>query len=117
VVRRRGERVLLRLKQPAGTLFRVRANGRDLTALGWQPWETDLTRSLRLARNTVEVLVESSLQNSFGPLHNDHYKTDGHNWWFGPESFTDEKHWMEEYYHAPYGLLGGVEIVRVTAAR
>ncbi len=117
VVRRRGERILLRLKQPAGTLFRVRANGRDVSALGWQPWETDLTRSLRLGQNTVEVVVESSLQNSFGPLHNDHYKTDGHNWWFGPESFTDEKHWMDEYYHAPYGLLGGVEIVRMTAAR
>ena len=81
--------------------------------MGWQPWELDLTPTLRPGQNKVEVIVLGSLENSFGPLHNDRYKAQGNNWWFGPDAFSDEKHWTDTYHHTPYGLLGGVELIRV----
>ncbi len=116
VVFRKGERVTLRLDQPVGTVIRVMVDGRAGPSLGWQPWEADLTSVLRPGENNVEVIVESSLQNTFGPLHNDRYKTEGNNWWFGPESFSDARHWTDAYYHAPYGL-GGVQVVTVKPAK
>ncbi len=110
-----GERVRLRLKLPAGAAFLVFAGAREAAGLGWQPWEADITSALKPGRNLLEVVVVGSLQNTFGPLHNDMYRKAGHNWWFGPESFTDTQHWTEAYYHEPYGL-GGVELVRSRAA-
>jgi hypothetical protein len=108
---RRGEQVRLRLKDPAATAVRVEVNGKAAGVMGWQPWELDITSVLRNGQNSVEVIVLGSLENSFGPLHNDTYRTQGNNWWFGPQSFSDEKHWTEAYHHTPYGL-GGLEVLR-----
>ncbi len=109
---RRGEQVRLRLKDPAATAVRVEVNGKPAGVLGWQPWELDITSALRNGQNSVEVIVLGSLENSFGPVHNDTYRTQGNNWWFGPQSFTDEKRWTDSYHHTPYGLLGGVDVLR-----
>jgi len=106
-----GERVSLRLTEPIGTALVVLAGAREVARLGWQPWEADVTAALRPGRNLLDVVVVSSLQNTFGPLHNDTYKKSGYNWWFGPQAFTDTQHWTDAYHHAPYGL-GGVELVR-----
>jgi hypothetical protein len=108
---RKGDRLVLRLKDVQATAARVVVNGRETATLGWRPWEADLTAALRPGGNTVEVVVISSLQNTFGPLHNDQYQTRGYNWWLGPGAFTDQVHWTEAYHHAPYGL-GGVELLR-----
>lgn len=108
---RPGERVRLRLAEPTGAAFVVMAGSREVARLGWQPWEADVTSALRAGRNVLEVVVVSSLQNTFGPLHNDMYKKAGYNWWFGPQAFTDTQQWTDAYHHAPYGL-GGVELIR-----
>jgi hypothetical protein len=110
---RRGEQLRLRLKDPAATAVRVEVNGKPAGVIAWQPWEINLTPALRNGQNLAELIVLGSLQNSFGPLHNDTYRAQGNNWWFGPQSFTDEKRWTDSYHHTPYGLLGGVEVLRV----
>jgi len=107
-----GQRIRVRLRQPVGgTTFLVTAGGRAVAQMGWQPWEADITAGLKPGRNLVELIVVSSLQNAFGPLHNDLYRTQGNNWWFGPNAFTDLKRWTDAYYHAPHGP-GEVELLR-----
>src|SRR5262249_19287900 len=44
---KKGEQVVLRLDRPAGTLFVVRAQGKDVARIGWQPWEADVTAALK----------------------------------------------------------------------
>jgi len=105
-----GERVSLRLHQPMGTAFIMRVGGRDAGQLGWRPWQADITQGLKPGNNNLEIVILGSLQNSFGPLHNDQYQTLGHNWWFGPNAFTDTQHWTDAYYHAPYGL-SAIELI------
>jgi len=65
----KGERIRLRLDQPAGTLFLVRVAGREIARLPWQPWEADVTSALKPGRNLLEVVVVSSLHNAFGSHH------------------------------------------------
>jgi hypothetical protein len=108
---KKGEQVRLRLDGSVGTLFVVRAQGKEIARLGWQPWEADVTAALKPGRNVLELVVVSSLENAFGPLHNDTYRTKGNDWWFGPNSFADAEHWTDAYHHEPYGL-GALQIVR-----
>ena len=105
-----GEHVSLRLHQPMGTAFLVRVGENDAAQLGWRPWQADITPVLKVGDNTLEIVILGSLQNSFGPLHNDQYQKLGNNWWFGPNAFTDTQHWTDAYYHAPYGL-SAIEIL------
>ncbi len=109
--RQAGRRTVLRLNKPAGTLFEVRVNNQTVGLLGWQPWELDITDYLADQGNDLEIVVYGSLRNSFGPLHNKQYLEQGSNWWIGPGAFTDEDHWTDRYLFAPYGLLGGAELV------
>ena len=100
-----GERARLRLSRPMGTAFLVRVNGRDVAQLNWAPWEADLTAALKPGANAIELVVLSSLQNTFGPLHNKKFLT-GNDWWIGPDAFADQKAWMDAYFHSPYGFAG-----------
>ncbi len=106
-------RALVRLVEPAGTLFEVRVNGKQTPPLVWPPWEADVSESLKDGTNEIEIIVYGSLRNAFGPLHNTQYAEHGNNWWIGPDSFTDEQHWTDNYTLAPYGLIGGVELVTI----
>jgi hypothetical protein len=106
-----GRRTVLRLRKPAGTLFEIRVNGQTAGLLGWQPWELDISEFITDGTNELEVVVYGSLRNAFGPLHNKQYLEHGNNWWIGPEAFTDEAHWTDRYMLAPYGLIGGAELV------
>jgi hypothetical protein len=100
--------VMLRLDNPRGTLFKIRVNGKELPILAFQPWEADISGFVKSGENLVEIEVVSSLRNTFGPLHN----RDGDNMpWNGPEEFVDDGRWTDSYEFAPYGLLGGAEIV------
>ncbi len=107
---RDGEKVVLRISRPDATGFVIRSAGRVVARLGWQPWEADITSALKTGENQIELVVLGSLQNTFGPLHNDRYLKSGNNWWFGPDAFTDTEHWTDTYYHAPYGF-GGLELL------
>lgn len=105
-----GERRVLQLIRPAGTLFDVRVNGHVAGTLAWQPWELDLTDRLVDGDNDLDIIVYGSLRNTFGPLHNPASEQTGGNWWVGPESFTDEANWTNRYLLVPYGLLGGARL-------
>lgn len=102
---------ILRLDKPAGTLFEVRVNGQTAGLPAWQPWEVDITELIQSGSNELEIIVYGSLRNVFGPLHNNQYLEHGNNWWIGPEAFADEAHWTNRYMLAPYGLIGGAELV------
>jgi len=105
---RKGRRVLLRLVDPKGTLFRVLVNGKDAGEVAWQPWECDVTAQVRSGINRIAIEVVSSLRNIMGPLHH----VDGERLtWTGPAQFEDEAKWTDDYVLAPYGLLRGAEVV------
>lgn len=98
----------LRLVKPSGTLYKVRVNGRDAGTIMWRPFEIDLTEYLKPGKNLLEIQVVSSLQNSWGPLHD----KEGEDYlWVGPDAFENEGVLREEINLFDYGLLGGVEIV------
>jgi hypothetical protein len=107
----RGRRTMLRLIEPLGTLFDVSVNGRPAATIAWRPYEADISDLVHVGMNDLEITVYGSLRNSFGPLHNTLYDTNGNNWGIGPDAFTDEGHWTNRYQLAPYGLIYGAEVV------
>jgi hypothetical protein len=98
---------LLRLLNPSGTLYKVRLNGADAGRIMWRPFELDITSYVKPGMNDLEIEVVSSLQNTWGPLHNKE-GDDFH--WVGPEAFENDLFLREEFSIFPYGLLGGAEI-------
>jgi hypothetical protein len=98
----------VRLEGPRGTLFRLFVNGREAGFLWRRPWELDVTDLVKDGENLIQVEVVSSLRNTFGPLHHD---LGDRLPWTGPWEFVDESHWTDQYQFAPYGLLGGAEVV------
>jgi len=105
-----GKNTLLRLVRPSGTLFRVRVNGEDAGRILWRPYEVDLTGHVKPGTNELEIEVVSSLQNSWGPLHD---KEGDSYMWVGPNAFENDPELREEINSFPYGLLGGAEIVTI----
>lgn len=105
-----GKRVFLRLTDPSGTLYKVRVNGADAGSILWRPYELDITKHAKPGTNDLEIEVVSSLQNTWGPLH----EKEGDSYmWVGPNAFENEPELREEINSFPYGLLGGAEIVTV----
>lgn len=102
------KRTFIRLVRPSGILYKVRVNGQDAGNILWRPWEKDITSLLKAGDNTVEIEVVSSLQNSWGPLHEE---GGDDNRWCGPNAFEDDNILREEINTYPYGLIGGAEIV------
>ena len=99
---------LLRLIRPSGTMYKVRVNGQNAGQILWRPFILDLTPYVKQGRNLIEIQVVSSLQNSWGPLHE---KEGDDNKWVGPNAFEDDGILREEMNLFNYGLLGGAEIV------
>lgn len=85
-------------------------NGADAGSILWRPWEIELTSLVKPGENSLEIEVVSSLQNTWGPLHE---KTGDDNLWCGPDAFEVDHILREEINIYPYGLLGGAEIVRI----
>lgn len=104
----KGKQTFLRLLRPSGILYKAKVNGQDAGEILWRPWELDITSLVQNGKNTIEIEVVSSLQNSWGPLHE---KEGDDNRWCGPNAFEDEWMLREEFNLFPYGLLGGAEIV------
>lgn len=52
-----------------GSVARVRVNGHDAGAIGWAPWQRDVSVYLRRGVNTIEVDVIGTLKNTLGPHH------------------------------------------------
>lgn len=104
----RGHQALLRLLRPSGTLYKVRMNGTEVGEILWRPWEILLPPPNKTGLAELEIEVVSSLQNTWGPLHD---KEGDDNQWAGPRAFENEDMLREEMNLFNYGLLGGAEIL------
>jgi hypothetical protein len=104
-----GGKKFLKILNPSGILFNVRVNGADAGKILWNPHMLDITRFVRKGKNKIEVELVSSLQNSWGPLH----ERDGDdNMWVGVNAFENEEFLREEFSFFNYGI-GGIEILSV----
>ncbi len=105
-----GERFFLRILKPSGILFNVRINGREAGKIMWSPHILEITRFVRKkGGNLIELELISSLQNSWGPLH----ERKGEDTLFvGPDAFENESEIREEFSLFNYGI-GGMEILAV----
>ncbi len=102
-----GARVRLRLRDPRGSLFRFRVNGRDAGKILWNPYELDLTPYIRSGGNLLEITVVGSRQNTFGPLHDQ--QSDGEGAVASPDHYQNENLLREQWSLHDYGLMGGLE--------
>jgi hypothetical protein len=59
----------VRLPNWCGSVARVTVNGKPAGHIYRQPWECDVTKSVRIGLNTVEVVVVGTLKNTLGPHH------------------------------------------------
>lgn len=105
----KGQHTFIRLIRPSGSLFKARVNGKPAGDILWRPYELELTKYCQPGKNTLEIEVVSTLQNAWGPLHE---KNGEDNMWCGPDAFENENILREEINIFPYGLLGGLELVR-----
>ncbi len=97
----------LNLIDPRGTLFKVKVNqSRELVLIS-RPWEIDITHLCVQGENCIEIEVLGSLRNTFGPLHHKLFNPA----WCGPESFSDERNWVDHYQLEDYGLIGGASVL------
>jgi hypothetical protein len=65
----RGAHHVVRLNRWQGTVAEVLVNGKSAGAVGWPPYELDITRLVKAGPNRVEVRVTGSLKNQQGPHH------------------------------------------------
>jgi len=100
-------KAFLRLRNPAGSVFRVSVNEKEVGILVCPPWEIDISSFIKLGDNKIAIEVVSTLRNAFGP----HHHTKGELLRVEPRSFSDERSWTDEYNFVSYGLLEGAEIV------
>ncbi len=104
------EKYFLSLDSWEGTAVRVLVNGRAVGALGWRPYELDVTHHLVAGANTITVEVLNSLRNLLGP----HHASGVAPGLVGPGHFTPaDANWTDSYHTLPCGLTGDVKILRV----
>ena len=108
VVKKDGDRLVVRLIDPKGCLFKVSVNGREAGLIMWRPWEIDVTPLVNDGRNEIAVEVVGTLRNTMGPLHH----KGGDLYAVGPGQFMDEQNWTDVYQFAPYGILGEIQLVK-----
>lgn len=101
--------VFLRILNPAGTLFNLKINGKDAGRIMWSPHLAEITPLVKTGKNTIELELVTSLQNSWGPLHE---RNGDDNMWVGVSAFEHEDFLKEEFSFFNYGL-GGLEIFSV----
>jgi hypothetical protein len=103
------KKTFLKILNPSGVLFKISVNGMDLGKILWSPYILEITPALKKGKNKVDVEVVTSLQNSWGPLH----ERDGDdNTWAGPNAFEDEDVIRNEFSLFNYGIKG-IEILAV----
>jgi len=101
-LRRPVARAVLKFEALDAALAEVHVNGERAGVVFAPPYEVDVTRHVRHGTNEVRVVLVGTLRNLFGPLH---YRG-GDPAWTGPETFTDEANWTDEYVLRPFGFRG-----------
>ncbi len=101
------KRTFLKILKPSGILFHLRVNGRYAGQILWKPYILEISRLVKKGKNTIDLELVSSLQNSWGPLHE---KNGDDNMWAGPDAFESEDIVRDEFSLFNYGI-GGIEIL------
>ncbi len=114
-----GERVLLELPGLDAVLAKVRVNGHTAGAIGWPPYELEITPHLREGDNAVEIELISSLRNLLGPHHRDSGEP-SHTWhvaFTSPPDHNRRLHpedpdpaWTDDYLVTHFGIAGPIRI-------
>ena len=95
------DRIVLTPKDFTGGCVKVKA-GDKTTVLGWDPYEADITEAYR-AGLPIEVTVEGTRINVFGPLH----EVEKPGWACSPDSFVSGgNNWTDDYNLLASGLRG-----------
>ncbi len=100
---RQGRSIWLRLSDVSATLVKLTCNGSQVQPLLWRPWLVDLSPYVITGPNELQIEVVSSLQNSWGPLHE---LQGDDNLWCGPNAFDQESILQERFSLFDYGLYG-----------
>jgi len=99
----KADRIILSPEDFTGGCIKVKA-GDKTTILGWDPYEADVTEAYR-AGLPIEVTVEGTRINLFGPLHGAEKPCES----CGPGSFvTEGEAWTDDYSLLSSGLRGFV---------
>lgn len=106
VKRDKKKKTFLKILNPSGILFNIRVNEKDAGRILWSPYLIEITPFVKNGKNKIEVELVTSLQNSWGPLHE---KDGDDNTWVGPNAFENENFLKEEFSLFNYGI-GGIEI-------
>jgi len=106
-MRNKKKKIFLKIVNPSGILFKVRVNAIDAGNILWSPYILEITPFIKRGKNSISVELVSSLQNSWGPLHE---KDGDDNRWVGPNAFEDESFIREELSLFNYGI-GGIKIL------
>ena len=68
-VARMDGRYVVTLRSWYGSVAEVRVNAVSAGFIWHQPWELDVTKSLKTGHNVIEVVVVGTLKNTLGPHH------------------------------------------------
>ncbi len=99
------KRVMLRVSKLNAALALIYINNEFVGYLISPPYELDITKYVRNGLNEISIVIVGTLRNTLGPLH--HLKGDPQ--WIGPETFRDERMWIDRYMLKPFGI-DGIEI-------
>jgi hypothetical protein len=97
-----GARTFVRLDGFHGPAAKAYLNGKPVSAIGWDPYEADITDFATHGKNSLRIDVFSSGQNIFGP--HARVRMPGR---VTPGSFFEP----DDGTFASYGLYGGVTVI------
>jgi hypothetical protein len=107
---RRGQRLLVRVRNYRGVAVRVLVDGQLAGIAAWEPNEVDITSLVKGSAAQLQIEVLGHRRNSHGPFH--HVEK----WpnWTGPGQFiTEGKQWVDHYQLVPCGLMKPPQLVTV----
>ena len=91
--------------------IKLRVNGQDVRTILWAPYETDISKYLKVGENEIEITLINNLRNLLGP----HHLGEGESYHVSPSSFykraclwnsmRDYPYFKEEYSLVKTGLI------------
>ncbi|MBO3803529.1 MAG: hypothetical protein JTT11_06610 [Candidatus Brockarchaeota archaeon] len=105
-------RTYIRFESLDAAVARVAVNGKSAGSIPWRPYEIDVSRFVKDGRNVVTVEAVSSCRNLLGP----HHHKAGELLSVGPDSFSDEANWTDEYNFVKFGI-GKAKVVQAELER
>lgn len=102
------DKALIKVNNPICTLYKVYVNDKKVKDVWLTPYTTDISEYVKQGDNKIEIEVISSLQNTFGPLH-DMFGDD--DFWVHVDAYDNPKFQKDAYILFDYGIHGSIEIL------